>query len=151
MQSSSRVLIRAVRDAGGYAVLLGAACLAGAGAELLLPVALGRAVDAVLGIGGSAPIWLMTAVALIAVAATAEILTELAGGAGTARATARLRHRLLRRMFATPYRAVARYPVGDLVARLVGQSSDAGSAVAAAVGGAFSAVPAPRRGGAGRL
>lgn len=142
VQSSSRVLIRAVRDAGGYAVLLGGACLAGAGAELLLPVALGRAVDAVLGIGGSAPTWLMTAVALIAVAATAEVLTELAGGAGTARATARLRHRLLRRMFATPYRAVARYPVGDLVARLVGQSSDAGSAVAAAVGGAFSAVPA---------
>ncbi|MCU7727472.1 ABC transporter ATP-binding protein/permease [Actinoplanes sp. KI2] len=151
MQPSSRVLIRAVRDAGGHAALLGAACLAGAAAELLLPVTLGRAVDALLGtadpgaapgLGGSAAGWPAAAVTLIAVAASTEILGELAGGTGTARATARLRHRLLRRVFAMPHRTAARYPVGDLVARLASQSADAGSAVAAVVGGAFSAVPA---------
>jgi ATP-binding cassette subfamily B protein len=142
VQPSSRVLIHAVRDAGGHAVLLGAACLAGAAAELLLPAALGRAVDAVLGIGGAPATWLVAAGVLIGTAATAEILTELAGATGTARATARLRHRLLRRVFAMPYRRATRYPAGDLVARLGGQAADAGSAAVASVGGVFSAVPA---------
>jgi len=135
VQPSSRALIRSVRDAGGHAALLGLACLAGAAAELLLPAALGRAVDAVLGIGGVPRTWLIVTMVLIGTAATAEILTDLAGAAGTARATARLRHRLLRRVFAMPYRSAARYPVGDLVARLGGQAACAVPAAVAAVGG----------------
>lgn len=141
MQRSSRVLMQAVGDAGRHAVVLGVAGLLGAAAELLLPAALGRAVDAVLGVGGSAGVWLTAAVAAIAVAASAEIVTDLATGIGTARATAGLRHRLVRRIFAMPQPVAARYPVGDLVARLSGQSADAASAAAAVVGGVLSTVP----------
>jgi ATP-binding cassette subfamily B protein len=151
MQPSGRVLIRAVRDAGGHVAVLAVAGVLGAAAELLLPAALGRAVDAVLGLGGSAGavlglrgstgVWMTAAVALIVAAATAEILTGLAAAAGTARATAALRHRLTRRMFAMPQTAAARYPVGDLVARLSGQSTDAGSAAASVVGGVLSVLP----------
>jgi ATP-binding cassette subfamily B protein len=141
MQPSSRVLIRATGDAGGHAVVLAAAGVLGAAAELLLPATLGRAVDAVLGIRGSATAWMTAAVALIVVAASAEILTGFVSAAGTARATAALRHRLARRMFALPQPVVTRYPVGDLVTRLSGQSTDAGSAAATVVGGVLSGLP----------
>jgi ATP-binding cassette subfamily B protein len=140
VQPSGRVLIRAVRDAGGNVVLLGLAGLAGAAAELLLPAALGRAVDAALG-AGPAGSWLTAAIVLVVVAAIADILTDLAAGAGTARATRRIRHRLLGHLFAMPYPAVARHPAGDLVARVAGQAADTGSAGAAAVGGVLCAVP----------
>jgi ATP-binding cassette, subfamily B, bacterial len=140
VQSTNRTLIRAVADAGGHVALLAGAGAAGAAAELLLPAATGRAVDAVLGAGGSAGRWLAAACALIAVAAAAEVLTDLAAPSGTARATAAVRHRLIRRMFALPQPVAARYPVGDLVARMSGQSADLGSAAAATVGGVLSTV-----------
>jgi ATP-binding cassette subfamily B protein len=141
VQPSSLVLIRAVRDAGGHAVLLGVAGLTGAAAELLLPAALGRAVDAVLGVRGSTGVWVTAAIGLIAAAATAEIITGYAAGAGAARSTAGLRRRLADRIFSMPQPVAARYPVGDLVARLAVQSADAGSAAAATVGGVLSAIP----------
>ncbi|MER7472848.1 ABC transporter ATP-binding protein, partial [Micromonospora sp. NPDC000018] len=58
-----------------------------------------------------------------------------------ARATALLRRRLLRHLFATDVRTVRRYPVGDLVGRLVGQAADAGQAGAAVVLGVVALLP----------
>ncbi|WP_235944646.1 ABC transporter transmembrane domain-containing protein [Verrucosispora sioxanthis] len=56
-------------------------------------------------------------------------------------ATARLRRRLLRHLFALDVRAVRRFPVGDLVGRLAGQAADTGQAGNAVALGGIAALP----------
>jgi ATP-binding cassette subfamily B protein len=121
------MLMRAVRYGGGWTVALALVGLCGALAELALPAVLGRALDAVLDrtTPGS---WLALAVGLVVIAAAADGLGDLASGIGAARATARLRHALVRHVFALEPRTATRYPVGDLTGRLVGQAADAGQA-----------------------
>ncbi|RAO57429.1 Lipid A export ATP-binding/permease protein MsbA [Micromonospora saelicesensis] len=121
-----RLLRQTVLAGGGWTAGLAAVALLGAAAELLLPAALGRAVDAALD-GGSAW-WAVSACALVVVLICVDTLTDLASGFGAARATAALRRRLLRHLFAVDVRATRRQPVGDLVGRLVGQAADAGQA-----------------------
>ncbi|MGQ5262085.1 ABC transporter ATP-binding protein [Micromonospora sp. ZYX-F-536] len=121
-----RLLRQTVLAGGGWTAGLAAVALLGAAAELLLPAALGRAVDAAL-TGGSAW-WAVSACALVIVLICVDTLTDLASGFGAARATARLRRHLLRHLFALDVRATRRHPVGDLVGRLVGQAADAGQA-----------------------
>jgi ATP-binding cassette subfamily B protein len=134
------MLVRAVRYGGGWTVALAAAGLCGALAELVLPAVLGRALDAAL--DRTAPgNWLLAAVGLVVVAAAAEGLGDLASGTGAASATARLRHALTRHVFALAPRTAARYPVGDLTGRLVGQAADAGQAGPAVVLGAIRLLP----------
>ncbi|AGL17151.1 ABC transporter ATP-binding protein [Actinoplanes sp. N902-109] len=138
---STALLLRCVRAAGGWAVLLAVSCLAGAAAQLALPALLGRAVDAVLTPGRSSAWWLGAVVVLVLVAAAGEVLSDLAAGAGTARATRRLRHLLLDRLLGMPPAAVRRYPAGDLVTRMVSQATDAGTAATAVILGVASALP----------
>ncbi|WP_430502970.1 ABC transporter ATP-binding protein [Micromonospora trifolii] len=121
-----RLLRQTVLAGGGWTAGLAAVALLGAAAELLLPAALGRAVDAAL-TGGSGW-WAVSACALVVVLICVDTLTDLASGFGAARATAGLRRRLLRHLFALDVRATRRHPVGDLVGRLVGQAADAGQA-----------------------
>ncbi|SCL72714.1 ABC transporter ATP-binding protein [Micromonospora peucetia] len=137
---SDRLLRRVVRDGGGWTVLLVAVALTGAAAELSLPAVLGLAVDAAVGGDGSVR-WPAAACGLVAVLMVTDILTDVAGGYGAARATARLRRRLLRHLFACDVRTVRRYPVGDLVGRLVGQAADAGQAGTAVVLGVVALLP----------
>ncbi|MFG3642917.1 ABC transporter ATP-binding protein [Micromonospora sp. NPDC047762] len=124
--AGDRLLRQTVLAGGGWTAALAAVALLGAAAELLLPAFLGRAVDAALD-GGSAW-WAVSAGALVVVLICVDTLTDLASGFGAARATAGLRRRLLRHLFAVDVRASRRYPVGDLVGRLVGQAADAGQA-----------------------
>ncbi|GAB3809110.1 ABC transporter ATP-binding protein [Micromonospora zhanjiangensis] len=77
----------------------------------------------------------------MAVLAGTDTLGDLAAGTGTARATARLRHQLLRHVFALDPRTAGRHPVGDLVARLVGQAADAGQAGSTVVYGLVAVLP----------
>jgi ATP-binding cassette subfamily B protein len=137
--SEPRVLRRAIRDGGPWTVLLAAGALVAAAAELLLPAALGRAVDEAL--AGRPALWLGAAAGLVAVIAVGEILTDLAAGLGTARATARLRHSLVRHVVALDLRQAGRYPGGDLVSRIVGQVAVAGQAGPAVVSCAAALVP----------
>ncbi|MGW1489266.1 ABC transporter ATP-binding protein, partial [Micromonospora parva] len=83
-------------------------------------------VDAAL--GGGSGWWAVSACGLVVVLIGVDTLTDLASGYGAARATAGLRRRLLRHLFALDVRATRRHPVGDLVGRLVGQAADAGQA-----------------------
>ncbi|MDL4819432.1 ATP-binding cassette domain-containing protein, partial [Actinomadura opuntiae] len=78
-------------------------------------------------------------VALVAVAAAAEILSELATGCGTARATAWLRHRLVRHLLAAG--PALRLPPGDAAARVVGGAAEAGTAPAAVIEAAAGLLP----------
>nr|WTA65420.1 ABC transporter ATP-binding protein/permease [Micromonospora sp. NBC_00855] len=121
-----RLLRQTVLAGGGWTAALAAVALLGAAAELLLPAVLGRAVDAALDRGSGW--WAVTACALVVVLICVDTLTDLASGFGAARATASLRRRLLRHLFAVDVRATRRHPVGDLVGRLVGQAADAGQA-----------------------
>lgn len=139
--TGDRLLIRAARHGGPWTAGLAVAALTTAGASLLLPAALGAAVDAVLAPDGRPGRWLTVAVALIVLIAAAQILTDLAAGMSTARATARLRHALVRHIFALDPRAARRYPSGDLVSRLVSQVSDAAGAGAAIVLAGTALVP----------
>jgi ATP-binding cassette subfamily B protein len=139
--TGDRLLVRAARHGGPWTVGLAVAALTTAGADLLLPAAMGAAVDAVLAPTGRPGRWLAIAVALIVLIAAAEILTDLAAGMSTARATARLRHHLVRHIFALDLRAARRYPSGDLVSRLVSQVPDAAGAGAAVVLAGTALVP----------
>ncbi|MEV6694768.1 ABC transporter ATP-binding protein [Micromonospora sp. NPDC051196] len=139
LTGSDRLLRRVVRDGGGWTVLLVVVALTGAAAELALPAVLGLAVDAA--VGGTASWWPAVACALVAGLLVTDILGDLAAGYGAARATALLRRRLLRHLFACDVRTVRRYPVGDLVGRLVGQSADAGQAGTAVVFGVIAVLP----------
>ncbi|MCX5115609.1 ABC transporter ATP-binding protein/permease [Micromonospora sp. NBC_00362] len=121
-----RLLRQTVLAGGGWTAGLAAVALLGAAAELLLPAALGRAVDAAL--AGGSGWWAVSAGTLVVVLIGVDTLTDLASGFGAARATAGLRRRLLRHLFALDVRATRRHPVGDLVGRLVGQAADAGQA-----------------------
>ncbi|GAA4636269.1 hypothetical protein GCM10023196_085350 [Actinoallomurus vinaceus] len=97
--TASRLVIRAVRDGGVWANLLAVTSFLRAGAETLLPAVLGRAVDGVLHDGGTST-WPLAYAALVATATTGDVLTELAIGASAATATARMRHRFVRRLLA---------------------------------------------------
>ncbi|MGN9778862.1 ATP-binding cassette domain-containing protein [Micromonospora sp. H33] len=137
---ADRLLRRVVRDGGGWTLALGAVALTGAAAELALPATLGLAVDAAVGGDGSAW-WPAAACGLVVVLMVTDTLGDLGTGYGTARATALLRRRLLRHLFASDVRTVRRYPVGDLVGRLVSQAADAGQAGAAVVLGVVALLP----------
>src|SRR5439155_10180676 len=109
-------------------------------AELALPDAMGRTLDATLA-GGHGGRWLVASVGLVGTIAVGEALTDLASGAGGARATARLRHALVRRVVGLDLRAADRYRDGDLVSRIAGQVAGAGQAGPAAVLCAVALVP----------
>lgn len=136
---ADRLLRRSVRLGGGWTVTLAVVALLGAGAELLLPATLGLAVDAAL--GTRAAWWPAVACALVALLIVTDTLGDLATGYGAARATARLRTRLLRHLFRLDARQTRRHAVGDLVTRLVGQAADAGQAGNAVVLGVITVIP----------
>ncbi|MEH1016641.1 ABC transporter ATP-binding protein [Micromonospora sp. CPCC 206060] len=134
-----RLLRQVVRYGGGWTVALAAVALSGATAMLLFPVVLGRAVDAAL--AGGTGWWPAAACVLVGILILTDAATDLASGHGTARATATLRARLLRHLFALAPRTAGRYPVGDLVGRLAGQAADAGQVGTAAVLGLVALLP----------
>lgn len=102
--------------------------LAMAGAELALPALLGRAVDAVVGDGGSTSwlIWVGLVGLVVAVFVVADALDDLAVGVATARSTGWLRHRLVEHVLALGPRAAGRFAPGDITSRLVGNAGQAG-------------------------
>ncbi|MEU8424298.1 ABC transporter ATP-binding protein [Micromonospora sp. NPDC048835] len=137
--AGDRLLRQTVLAGGGWTVGLAAVALLGVAAELSLPAVLGRAVDAAL--AGGSRWWAVTACGLVVVLIGVDTLTDLTSGLGAARATAGLRERLLRHLFAMDVRATRRHPVGDLVGRLVGQAADAGQAGNAVVLAAVAVLP----------
>ena len=97
-----RLLLAAARQGGCWLALLGAASLAGAAAQLLLPAAIGQAIDAILARNatagnlavGSTSGSLAACAVLAAVIVGCGAVTDLAIGVSGATATARLRRLL---------------------------------------------------------
>ena len=129
--AADRLLLRMAWKGGHWAVLLAITSIAGAIADTLLPGVAGHTVDVVLrtaagpgtaaGGTGHAGQWLAGCIALIFVIVACGALSQLAANMSTAAATAWLRHRLAGHVFACGLRLPARFPVGDLVGRMVGE------------------------------
>lgn len=110
--------------------------VASAGASLFLPLAIGRALDAVLaghatgGSGGDATRWVLVCTALVLAGALLDACDSVLTGTTNARTTAWLRGRVARHVLAVGPRATARFAPGDLVARLIDNAAHAGVAPA---------------------
>lgn len=115
--AGSRLLRRSVRQAPGMAVLLTVTSLVGVGVTVLVPDALGAAIDAASGRGNLLRAVVVLAV-LIGVAVAVDALDELVGAYYGSWLTARLRHRMLGRALALGVPGQRRFPAGDLLARL---------------------------------
>jgi ATP-binding cassette subfamily B protein len=134
MTPADRLLLRAVGSAGWWTPALAVVTVTGVAAELALPAALGRAVDAAVGAAGaSSGHWLAAVAGLIVVLVGTGAVRDYGTGAAGARSVAALRHILARHLLGLDPRTAARHPVGELVARLVGQIADAGQAAPTAV------------------
>ncbi|MEV6012442.1 ABC transporter ATP-binding protein [Streptomyces sp. NPDC051976] len=142
--AADRILRDATRHSAGRAVALCLLGLTGIGIALLLPFALGRALDMLL-TGRPAGAWVTRCAALIGAQILLGAADDVLGAVTAARATAWLRLRLVRHVLdAGPQaangasgKATSGAGAGDLVTRLVGNAADAG-----AVPPAVAALPA---------
>ncbi|MGN9762294.1 ABC transporter ATP-binding protein [Streptomyces sp. SD31] len=100
---------------------------AATGAGLLLPAALGHTLDLLL-TGAPATRWVLYCTAIVVLLALLDACETVLGGTVDARTTAWLRRRLTGHVLAVGPRATARFGPGDLVARLVGNAAQAGTA-----------------------
>jgi ATP-binding cassette subfamily B protein len=132
--TASRLVIRTVRYGGVWASLLAVTSLTQAGASVLLPATLGRAVDGVLG-GSTALAWPLLYAGLVALSMAGSALTELSVGAATANATARLRHRFIRHVLGLGALGAREtgLSAGDLTSRAVTATADTAYAPSASV------------------
>ncbi|GAA3533639.1 ABC transporter ATP-binding protein [Streptomyces osmaniensis] len=127
----SRALARsATRYSRPRTVTLCLVSTAATGAGLLLPAALGRTLDLLL-TGAPATGWVLCCAALVLSLALLDACQSVLVGTVDARTTAWLRHRLTGHVLAVGPRATGRFGPGDLVARLVGNAAQAGTAPAA--------------------
>ncbi|TGA95723.1 ABC transporter ATP-binding protein [Streptomyces sp. MZ04] len=130
------LLKAATRYSAARCTALALCSVAGAGASLFLPFAIGRALDGVLvgyaagHVGADATRWILVCATLIGVSALLDACDGVLTGTTNARTTAWLRGRVGRHVLAVGPRATARFAPGDLVARLIDNAAHAGVAPA---------------------
>lgn len=134
--AGTRLLGAATRYSAARCAVLALCAVAASGATLLLPFAIGHALDAVLtghstGRGDTdATRWILACAALIGASALLDAVDGVLTGTTNARATAWLRGRVVRHVLAVGPRTTARFAPGDLVARLIDNAAHAGIAPA---------------------
>lgn len=127
----ARTLLRAAtRHSRTRCVALSLVSTAATGAGLLLPAALGRALDLLLA-QAPATRWVLYCAALVLLLAVLDAAQTVLTGTVDARSTAWLRRRLTGHVLGVGPRAADRFGSGDLVARLVGNAAEAGTTPAA--------------------
>jgi ATP-binding cassette subfamily B protein len=125
VRQADRLLLSAGRQGGWWIWLLALATLAAAGADILLPTAIGHALDTLPG-GGGITGDLLACVGLIAIMVAGKVIGDIASGANTARCTTWLRMTLVRHLVAIGPAATRRFEPGDLVTRVTRNASEAG-------------------------
>ncbi|HEX2263643.1 MAG TPA: ABC transporter ATP-binding protein [Pseudonocardiaceae bacterium] len=119
------MLLSTGRQGGLWTWVLALATLVSAGAALLLPAAIGRALDALP--GGGHITWILLACAgLIAIMVSGKVIGDIAVGASNARCTAWLRMTLVRHLVAIGPAATRRFEPGDLTTRVTRNANEAG-------------------------
>jgi ATP-binding cassette subfamily B protein len=124
-KQADRLLLATGHQGGRWIWALTLAALLVAGAEILLPTALGRALDA-LPSGGHITWALLACATLIAVMVAGKVIIDIATGQSNARCTAWLRMTLVRQLVAIGPAANRRFETGDLVTRVTRNASEAG-------------------------
>ncbi|MGH3763941.1 MAG: ABC transporter transmembrane domain-containing protein, partial [Pseudonocardiaceae bacterium] len=134
---AGRLLFSTGCRGGVWIWVLALATLTTASADILLPTALGRALDALPSggeISGGAIRWaLLTCAGLIAIMVTGKVIGDIATGTSTARSTAWLRMTLVRHLVSIGPAATRRFEPGDLVTRVTRNASEAGQVGVTAV------------------
>jgi len=132
---ADRLLLHTARRGGWWLALLGGASLTGALAQVLLPAAVGRAVDAIFGSAHAdgQVRWLAICAALVAATVFSGAAATLATGTATATATAWLRGSVADHVLGCGPGLLRRFSTGDTVSRIVGGTADAGTAPASMV------------------
>jgi ATP-binding cassette, subfamily B, bacterial len=124
-KQADRLLLSTGRRGGLWIWSLALAMLVTAGADILLPTALGRALDALT--GGSHVTWAPLACAgLIAIMVAGKLIGDIATGASNARCTSWLRMTLVRHLLEVGPAATRRFEPGDLVTRVTRNASETG-------------------------
>ncbi|MGH4007373.1 MAG: ATP-binding cassette domain-containing protein [Pseudonocardiaceae bacterium] len=131
-KQADRLLLTTGRRGGPWTWVLALATLVTVGAEILLPAALGRALDALPG-GGQITWTLLACAGLIALMVGGKVVGDIATGASNARCTAWLRTTLIQHLVAIGPAATRRFEPGDLVTRVTRNASEAGQAGVTAV------------------
>ncbi|MEV7061902.1 ABC transporter ATP-binding protein [Streptomyces collinus] len=127
----ARTLLRtATRYSGSRCAALCLVSIAATGAGLLLPAALGRALDLLLA-HAPATRWVLCCAGLVLLLGLLDAVQTVLTGTVDARTTAWLRRRLTGHVLGAGPRAADRFGSGDLVARLVGNAAEAGTTPAA--------------------
>ncbi|MFS8197859.1 ABC transporter ATP-binding protein [Streptomyces sp. CWNU-52B] len=145
MSTGDALLRAATRHSGARCVALALTALAATAANLLLPAALGRTLDVLLGSPSDpsrATRWVLCCTVLVVVLALLDACETVLGATTNARATAWLRERLTGHVLDAGPRAGRRFGAGELVARLVGNAGQAGAAPAT-LAGVLAALAAP--------
>ncbi|HUR74223.1 MAG TPA: ABC transporter ATP-binding protein [Sporichthya sp.] len=146
MADAERLLRTGARAVRLPVLVLALAALVAAAAMLLLPHAIGRALDHAL-VGGPADgpfgrTWTQVAVALLLGLAAVESAMAFSAGAATAGATARIRHLLVGHASAAGPRLTRVIPAGDLVSRTTANAEQSGAAAANVLGAFAAGIPA---------
>ncbi|MFC4586788.1 ATP-binding cassette domain-containing protein [Sphaerisporangium corydalis] len=141
-RAADRLLAEVLRRSGGWPVVYAVTALAGAVVELMLPSALGRAVDVLVSPGAVAGEALLSCVVLVVTVVACDAVAVLAAGAGGAQAARRLRLRVVRHVLAVGPAMSRRLPAGDLVTRLGSNAEEVGAAPEALITAVALLVPA---------
>ncbi len=124
-RQADRLLLSTGRRGGPWTWVLALVTLVSAGAAILLPAALGRALDALPG-GGHITWTLLACAGLIAIMVGGKVVGDIAIGASNARCTAWLRMTMVRHLVAIGPAATRRFEPGDLTTRVTRNANEAG-------------------------
>ncbi|MCP2337639.1 ABC transporter ATP-binding protein [Actinomadura rupiterrae] len=141
MAAADRTVARTTRDGGLWTAVLALGALGGAALQLLLPSAIGRAIDGLVSGNASHDRWTFVAAGVVAGIAACEVLTAWATGVTGAESAARLRRVLLDRVLGAGPAITRRHPEGDLATRTGLNAEELGQAPAALVTAAALLIP----------
>lgn len=139
-RGADRLLLDIGRQAGPWAAVLAVTAVVIALADLALPALLGTTIDGLL--AGSAATTIVVLAVVVGVLVLAEATEDVAVAQVSAGCTARLRNRLVRHVLSVGQRLPDRFAPGELTARTVGNTAEAGSVAADAIRATVTVVPA---------
>ncbi|MEU6113430.1 ABC transporter ATP-binding protein [Streptomyces sp. NPDC047117] len=135
------LLRAAARHSGGRLVVVALCATAAAGVTLTVPAVLGRALDLLLSGSAHSTMAVLTCAALLIAEIGLDTAVAWHGGTATARSTAWLRRRGVRRLLAAEPHRTESLGAGDLATRLTANTTDAGTAPVTAVTAVTAVLP----------